>query len=142
MLASSKNSLRGLFLFSLFIMAFIIAGLLPPRAFAQSASVSGRVTDQVAAIADAEVKIRNIDTSASQATKTNGDGFYSLSGLQPGRYSLAVSKPQFKNVSVDGITLNVEDNLSRNVVLPVGPATESVTVDGKALSDKVRAKLS
>ena len=134
MLASSKNSLRGLFLFSLFIMAFIIAGLLPPRAFAQSASVSGRVTDQVnAAIADAEVKIRNIDTSASQATKTNGDGFYSLSGLQPGRYSLAVSKPQFKNVSVDGITLNVEDNLSRNVVLPVGPATESVTVDGKAL---------
>jgi hypothetical protein len=126
--------LHSPFFFTLFILAFMVAGLLPLRAFAQSASVSGRVTDQAnASIADAEVKIGNADTGESQATKTNGDGFYSLSGLLPGRYSLVVRKPQFKTVSVVGITLNVEDNLSRNIVLPVGQATESVTVDGNAL---------
>ena len=131
---SRKISLSSLSLFTLFIMAFVLAALLPSRAFAQSASVSGRVTDQAnATIADAEVKIGNTDTGESQATKTNGDGFYSLTGLLPGRYSLVVRKQQFKTVTVVGITLNVEDNLSRNVVLPVGQATESVTVDGNAL---------
>ncbi|MGA3264530.1 MAG: TonB-dependent receptor, partial [Terracidiphilus sp.] len=81
----------------------------------------------------AQVEIGNIDTGVTQTTKTTGDGFYSLTGLMPGRYSMTVRKQQFKTVSVVGITLNVQDNLSRDIVLPVGPATESVTVDGNAL---------
>lgn len=125
---------RRLFSLTLFLAALTLAGLLPSRALAQSASVSGQVTDQAhAAIPDAQVEIGNTDTGVTQITKTTGDGFYFLSGLMPGRYAMTVRKQQFKTVSVVGITLDVEDNLSRNIVLPVGSAAESVTVNGNAL---------
>ena len=133
-LVSRMIGFRSLLSFTLFLAALTVAGLLPSRAFAQSASVSGQVTDQAhAAIPDAQVEIGNTDTGVTQITKTTGDGFYNLTGLMPGRYSLTVRKQQFKTVSVVGIILNVQDNLSRNIVLPVGSATESVTVNGNAL---------
>jgi hypothetical protein len=127
--------LRSQLSLALFLAALTIAGLLPSRALAQSASVSGQVTNQAnAAISDAQVELGNLDTGAAQSTHTNGNGFYNLSGLLPGRYSMSVRKQQFKTVSVVGITLNVQDNLSRNIVLSVGSAAESVTVNGNALA--------
>ena len=106
-----------------------MVALLPSRASAQTASVSGQVKDQANAPASgAGIEIRNIDTGVVQVTKTNGDGFYNLSDLQPGHYAMTVRKPQFQAVMVSGITLNIEDNLSRNFVLKVGSPTESITV--------------
>lgn len=52
-----------------------------PCAFAQSesASVSGRVTDQDNLVMpEVEVEIKNADTGLSYTTKTNNDGFYSF----------------------------------------------------------------
>src|SRR5580700_5630897 len=109
----------------------------PPSAFAQtgSAAISGRVTDQSSAVMpDVEVEIKNVDTGVSQVTKTNGDGIYSLPALSPGRYLMNVRKQQFRTVSVTGITLNVQDNLSRNFVLQVGSSAESVTVNGSGIT--------
>src|SRR5580700_7831960 len=108
-----------------------------PSACAQtgSASISGRVTDQSSAVMpDVEVEIKNVDTGVTQATKTNGDGIYSLPALSPGHYLMNVRKQQFRTVSVTGITLNVQDNLSRNFVLQVGSSAESVTVSGNAIT--------
>ena len=121
--------LRSLFSFTLFLAASLAAGLLPSTACAQFASVSGQVTDQVnAAIPGVEVEISNTDTGVGQVTKTNGDGFYSISDLKPGHYAMKIRKEGFQSVSVTGITLNIEDNLSRNFALRVGSALESVTV--------------
>jgi len=104
---------------------------LSPCAFAQSesASVSGRVTDQDNLVMpDVEVEIKNVDTSFSYTTKTNGDGFYSFPILQPGNYLMNVHRLQFRSVSVTGIVLHVQDNVSRNFVLQVGSADVSITV--------------
>ena len=120
---------RSLFSFTLFLAALMAVVLLPSRVLAQSASVSGQVTDQAnAAIPGVEVEIGNTDTGVSQVTKTNGVGFYSISDLKPGHYAMKIRKESFQAVSVTGITLNIEDNLSRNFALRVGSATESVTV--------------
>jgi hypothetical protein len=106
-----------------------------PRAFAQgeTASVSGRITDQSnASVPDAEVEIRNVNTNASQTVKTNSEGVYVIPFLHPGQYLMNVRKQSFRTVSVTDITLNVQDNLSRNFVLQVGSSAESVTVSGEA----------
>ena len=105
--------------------------LLPSQALGQAgaASVFGRVTDQSDAIVpDAEVEVKNTETGITTQVKTNEDGIYVAPSLPPGSYLMAVRKQGFRTVSVTGITLNVQDNLSRNFILQVGSAVESVTV--------------
>jgi hypothetical protein len=114
----------------------LLAALTPCCMFAQSesASVSGRVTDQTnAVVPDVEVELRNADTGVSQATKTNGEGFYVFPYVKPGNYIMSVRKQSFQTVSVTGMTLNVQDNLSRNFVLQVGSSAESITVNASDL---------
>jgi hypothetical protein len=109
-----------------------VAAIVPYSALAQSesASVSGRVTDQQnAVIPNVEIELRNVDTNSTQTTNTNGDGIYSFPSLRPGNYVMSVRKEQFQTVSVTGITLNVQDNLSRNFTLQVGSSAVSVTVN-------------
>src|SRR6266481_4384149 len=96
----------------------------------ESASVSGRVTDQQnAVIPNVEVEIRNVDTNSAQVTKTNADGIYTFASLRPGNYVMSVRKEQFQTVSVTGITLHVQDSLSRNFTLQIGSSAVSVTVE-------------
>ncbi|MBZ5664183.1 MAG: carboxypeptidase regulatory-like domain-containing protein [Acidobacteriia bacterium] len=107
----------------------------PARAFGQSesASVSGRVTDQSAAVVpEVEIELKNVDTNIVQTTKTNQGGFYAFSAVKPGKYLMNVRKQSFRSVSVTGIVLNVQDNLSRNFVLQVGSFSESITVTADA----------
>jgi Carboxypeptidase regulatory-like domain len=127
---------RRPFLFILFFSVLMVAVLHPHCASAQStsASVSGRVTDQSnAVIPNVEVEIKNTETGVVEITKTNGQGFYTFAILNPGSYLMNIRKEQFQTVSVTGITLNVQDNLSRNFVLRVGSSAVSVTVHGDGL---------
>lgn len=109
--------------------------LLCPRSFAQteSATLSGTVSDAAGAvIADAEVRIVNVDTNMESTAKTNSSGIYFVPGLKPGNYRVFVSKPGFKAVSLSGLTLNVQSIVDRNFSLQVGSVSEVVTVTGGA----------
>lgn len=99
----------------------------------ESATVLGRVTDQSGAVlGGAEVEIRDIETSIVAASTTNTEGFYAIHSLRPGHYVLSVRKQGFKTVSVTNITLNVQDNLVRNVTLQIGAVSESITVTAES----------
>ena len=109
----------------------------PSSAVAQSesAAMSGRVTDQSGAVVPGvEVEIKNTDTNVSRMTTTNRDGYYSMPSLRPGHYVMTVRKQSFRSVSVTGITLNVQDNLSRNFALQVGSFSESITVQAEGVN--------
>ena len=115
----------------LFVIAIVTLGLGVQLSLAQTekASVSGRVTDQNdAAVPETEVQIRNTDTNIVTLAKTNGEGIYVIPSLNPGNYVMTITKQGFRAVSVTGVTLNVQDNLSRNFVLQIGSTAESVTV--------------
>jgi hypothetical protein len=47
---------------------------------------------------------------------------------------MSVRKEQFQAVSVTGMTLHVQDSLSRNFVLQVGSSVVSVTVEANGLN--------
>ena len=122
---------------TLSIVLFLIEVLQPHCVMAQSesASVSGRVTDPSGAVVPAvDVEIKNVDTNVSQMTSTNGQGFYSFPSLRPGNYLMNVRRQSFRTVSVTGMTLNVQDNVSRNFVLQVGSSSESITVTADAVN--------
>jgi hypothetical protein len=103
--------------------------------FAQSpnATISGIVFDPSGRlIVAAEITAVNDATRVQYFTKTNNDGIYVVSNLPPGNYRLQVAKVGFKTLIKPDIILNVQDALAINFTLPIGAASDTVTVEGGA----------
>jgi hypothetical protein len=92
-------------------------------------SISGLVVDPGGAlIAEAHVALRNPSTGTAQHTITTSAGLFTFISLQPGIYEITAGHPGFKSVTQEKITVTVDQVTEVNVTLPVGAATESVTV--------------
>jgi hypothetical protein len=106
---------------------------LPLRMAAQTglATLSGTVTDPSGAvIAKASVTVTNEATNVAQKTQTNGAGVYVVPALPPGLYRMVVEHQGFKQIEVEDLELHTQDTISRNFVLPVGAASETIQVNG------------
>ncbi|WP_035351586.1 TonB-dependent receptor [Edaphobacter aggregans] len=94
------------------------------------ATISGVVVDTSGGvIPDADILILNEATGVQFANRTNGAGIYTVSVLPPGQYRVQVSKGGFKTLIKPGIILNVQSAVALNFTLPVGVASESITVE-------------
>lgn len=116
--------------------AFVAAALVAAGAQdATSGSISGTITDSSgAAIKGATVKVVNTDRGATIRTvTTNGAGFYTATALPLGTYTVRIDDQGFKNESVTGIVLHVNDALSVSRALSAGGASETVTVSADTL---------
>ncbi|MEO6817864.1 MAG: carboxypeptidase-like regulatory domain-containing protein, partial [Edaphobacter sp.] len=105
---------------------------LPCTAAAQvsgAGAISGTVTDSTGAvIPGATVTTTNTSTSVSLVRKSTSTGYYVVSPLQPGSYSMVVSSPGFQDLKQENVTVNALQTLSFNPKLAIGNATETVTV--------------
>ena len=118
-------------LFLAFLLLVSIANVLCAQS--TNASLSGRVSDPAKAlIADAKVAAISIGTNVRYETSTNGAGEYSLASLPPGSYRLEVEKPGFKKLIRPGVTVHVQDALALDFAMTIGPASETITVEGGA----------
>lgn len=116
--------------FSFVVTLFFISSLC---AQAPNGTISGLVLDPSGrVIVDAEVTIVNDATRVQYSNKTNSEGIYVVPNLQPGQYRLQVSKIGFKTLVKPDIVLNVQDALAINFTLPLGAASETITVEGGA----------
>jgi outer membrane receptor protein involved in Fe transport len=118
-----------------FLVSIVLSLLFSPLLLAQSdtATLSGRITDQSGAvITRVEVLATNTDSGSKVATESNQEGIYALQALRPGNYQVEVEKPGFRRVVLTGLTLNVQDALSRNFTMQLGPVSESVFVESAA----------
>ncbi len=101
----------------------------PAQAQVSGATLSGIITDASgAAVAEATVSIKNLDTGVVREVTTNSDGFYSAPNLLPGNYEVAVQATGFSKVVQKGITLTVGSQQSLNVGLKVGQVNTTVEV--------------
>jgi hypothetical protein len=94
------------------------------------ATLSGIATDQTGAIiVGARVLIKNENTGDQRVTNTDGRGFWSVTALIPGAYTLTIAARGFVTWQEDGIIVNPGDSRTvANIHLKVGAANESVTV--------------
>jgi hypothetical protein len=98
-----------------------------------TAVVNGQVRDiSGAAIPNAAVVVINDATGIRTTTETNAEGIYSVPNLQPGTYRIQVSKQGFKTIVHPDIVLHVQDAEAIGFTLPVGPTSDTVTVEGGA----------
>jgi len=95
------------------------------------ASLSGVVTDQTgAALRDAAVTIKNVDTGETRTMTSDGGGHFQTSGLPPGRVEIRAAKQGFGETHT-GISLAVGQNatvdikMQRGLPTPARAATSS-----------------
>ena len=93
------------------------------------ATVLGRVTDSSGSVIPAAtVEISNLNTGVTVKTRTNDEGNYFSSFLNPGIYRITAVKEGFKRTVRNAVTLSVGGRVELNMALDIGVLTEAVTV--------------
>ena len=125
---------------SLTLQSFLRAGmlslafapmLLPAFSAAQEfrGTISGTVTDATgAAIPGANVTVRETRTGSVSTTKSDSAGEYVAPFLLPGTYQITISLAGFQQVQRGNITLQSQEHPIINLTLPVGEASQTITV--------------
>ncbi len=91
------------------------------------------MTDKTsAAVASAQVTARHLATGFTRETVAGADGFFRLTLLPIGAYSVTVRAPQFATVVQQPIQVTVSQIVRVNVRMDLSSLEESVTVSGGA----------
>ena len=119
-------------LIAAFCLPLVILCMIPfVAAQSTNGTVSGIVLDPSGKlIPGADIEIVNDATGVRYPGTTNSEGIYVVTSLPPGSYRVQVSKIGFKTLIKPDIILNTQDALAINFTLPVGAASETVTVEG------------
>jgi hypothetical protein len=123
-------------LFRYFLIVGCILNTLPSNSaywtvYAQTnvGRISGTVTDSSGGVIQgATVKITNDATGLSRTATADGSGFYLVTNLSPGAYSISVDQPGFKRALVTGHTLVTDGRLTVDISMEPGAVSESVSV--------------
>ena len=126
--SSSHISLGGLLMklngattqrFVLIAMLTMVNIAVSPAQSGTSSALSGTVTDQNGAvIADARATAAEVDTGATRSAKTDSEGRYLFSQINPGSYRVTVHAEGFADAVSDLATVDV----GRTVTLNLGAA--------------------
>lgn len=109
--------------------------VLPQSAAAQltRGAVSGTVVDTTgAAVPGASVTARNVATNIARTAVTDGNGFYRIPALEPGRYLVAVEMPGFSRVENRDIEVRTTQEVTFDVAVKVSTMSETVDVTAEA----------
>jgi hypothetical protein len=110
--------------FFLLINANVLAQL------SDTAIVIGQVLDPSrAAVSTATVVLTHLATNAITEVRSDERGQYRTPPLRLGEYSISIQAAGFKHYTQRGIVLNLDDQREVNVVLTVGQASDSITVE-------------
>lgn len=74
------------------------------------------------------VEAVNTETNLTFTAMTNESGFYTLSNMPPGEYTLTIEKQGFERILKNSVDLHVADNISINFALEIGAVEQTVTV--------------
>src|SRR5450755_176867 len=98
-----------------------------------SASLEGTVTDGSGAVVDgAQINAENTATNSIRTTITNSTGAYSLQALEPGVYTVTITKTGFSTYKQTNLILAVGQFASLDPALKVGSISEIVEVSAEA----------
>lgn len=118
-------------LIALSMALFLFTGVLVAQS--DRASITGTVHDPSGAVVPAvQVTAVNVGTSLRNTATTNELGFYTITNLPIGQYSLTFSREGFRKYEQKGIVLNVRQVAEINATLPIGATAETIEVTANA----------
>jgi hypothetical protein len=115
---------------------FVIGALslgFPANAQSTFGSILGTVKDASGGvIANATVKITNIDENTVRSVASNSNGDYEALNMKPGRYRIEVSASGFQLFSTTEVALAARQALRIDPTLSAGQVTEQVNISSNA----------
>src|SRR5262249_49487631 len=137
-----RQGLRLLFAGQWLALALVVANL-PSNGQQVSATLVGTVRDAGGGvIPQAALSATNANTGVVTRTTSDSAGNYVFTTLAPGVYTLTAEKTGFSAAVMSGISLNVDQRASVDVVLQVGQVTQKIEVQESApLVDSTSASL-
>jgi len=121
----------GRLLAVLAIMAFLLPGFAVAQSTTQGA-ITGTVTDQSGAVMpDVNVALKNLEQGYTRSTKSNSQGAFQFPLLDPGTYSVTLTAPSFKVLTVT-TTVSVGQTAIISAKLEIGTAGTTVEVSSEA----------
>ena len=119
----------------LIVLCFGILVVQPTSAQTTTASIEGRVTDpQGRVVSGAQITAKSEALGIERTTTSDEDGFYRITALPAGVYSLAASHTGFATQTFPTIELAVNRTAKIEVQLEVGPVQERVSITSEALA--------
>jgi hypothetical protein len=95
-----------------------------------SGTIQGTVTDPSGAVlAGASVVATNVETGVQTSRKTTDAGFFVLSPLQPGEYTVTVKAEGFQTLTQKSLEVVALGTIGLNPKMQLGASTTSVTVE-------------
>src|ERR1700680_4895457 len=115
------------------LLISLILGACLVSAQVTTGTISGIVQDQSgAAVAGAEVTIRNVDTGTTRTLTSDAGGRYTAPDLPLGNYEVQAQHSGFQTEVRSGINITVGREAVVNLALKVGQLSEKVTITGEA----------
>ena len=97
-------------------------------------SISGVITDSSGAVVSgAKVVATNPQTGISSSVTSDAKGFYSVTALAVGDYTLEITVPGFKTYKRTGIRVDANSAVRTDATLEVGTVSEKVEVSADAV---------
>src|SRR5690349_6082539 len=97
--------------------------------------IQGIVTDTSdAAVADAKVTIRNINTGITAARDTGTNGAYLFDNVEPGTYVVSAEFQGFSRQQQEGVLVQTRADVTVNFQLKPGALVETVTSSAQAVT--------
>ncbi|HEX3249626.1 MAG TPA: TonB-dependent receptor, partial [Pyrinomonadaceae bacterium] len=130
-----------------FAANLILILLLAPAIAAQTQITTGTIEGTVvdangAVIPGANVEIKNLDTGFTRTLTTDEGGRFVAPLLQPGNYSVTVSKQGFTTAVLEKTALTVGQALTVPVQLKISEVAERVTITATPTVDTVKTEVS
>ena len=119
------------------VLAIFVALLIPVSAAAQQATgkIVGTVTDaQSGVMPGVKVTATNKATQISATSVTDKEGYYQILNLPIGDYRVTAARDGFRTLITDAPPLEINQVLRVDLRMEVGARTETVTVEGSAVS--------
>src|SRR5437764_7957848 len=129
---ATKSSLRNAFV-SVFFSALLFCVSVAPAMAQSTASLNGTVTDPSgAAVPNAKVAVTNAATGIASTTQTDSAGAYLFPSLPIGTYRIEVTASGFQSAAISDLKLPVATDITQNIQLKVGQASEHVEIVAEA----------
>lgn len=116
-------------------VAFCFALICGLPAVAQTTSnIEGTVKDPSGAVLPgAEVKATAASLAIERTTTTNEDGFYRITALPAGNYTVTVSARGFANGTIQNVELTINRTIALDVQLEIGSVTGQINVTAETV---------
>ena len=114
------------------LSVILLASVFPLAAQVSTGTILGTVTDSSgAAIAETQIQTKNSGTGVVQTTVTDGQGRFTVPGLNVGQYEVSASKAGFQTAVRQNVALTVGGQFVVDFTLPVGTAQQTVTIQSE-----------